>query len=120
MKFRSCDGRRIADNTPISELFKEPEGTFCYGKMCMSTDMKVVEVWKTIDIVVPYGTDRPHGEYSIHSLRIYREGEPVPPKPKWMWDGNLDRPTLLPSILCRPDEPLWHGHMTDGRLVACE
>ena len=34
----------------------------------------------------------------------------------WGWDGNLDKPTLEPSLL---DENQWHGHMKAGRLVSC-
>jgi hypothetical protein len=33
--------------------------------------------------------------------------------PVWKWDGNLDKPTVTPSIEflagCR-----WHGHLTEG------
>jgi len=34
----------------------------------------------------------------------------------WGWDGNEDKPTLTPSILC-PNQ--WHGHLINGRLVSC-
>ena len=128
MKFRSCDGRRIADNTPGTVILIAPEGNFCYGKMTFGLDRgsdlfedRVLPVWKTLYVVMPYATEREHGVYSLHTLRIYREGEPVPPAPAWLWDGNLDDPTLTPSIACgHPNGSLWHGHMTDGRLVACE
>lgn len=36
----------------------------------------------------------------------------------WLWDGNIEKPTLTPSILktfgCR-----WHGFLTDGEFVSC-
>lgn len=35
----------------------------------------------------------------------------------WNFDGNLDKPTLKPSLLYRKDQ--WHGYMTAGRLVSC-
>ena len=35
---------------------------------------------------------------------------------QWGWDGDLERPTLVPSIL-NPGE--WHGHMVAGRMVSC-
>lgn len=43
--------------------------------------------------------------------------QPVPrSKPEdcytWGWDGNLDRPTLTPSINCVPPGCGWHGHIT--------
>lgn len=44
----------------------------------------------------------------------------------WVWNGNREKPTLNPSILtsmhCGPEREhieLWHGYMTDGRLVSC-
>lgn len=43
------------------------------------------------------------------------------PGPNWDFNTaapkDLDRPTLVPSILFRKDQ--WHGHMTAGRLVSC-
>lgn len=44
----------------------------------------------------------------------------------WGWDGNVDRPTLTPSINCetktRPDGTPgggcgWHGHITGGAFA---
>ena len=35
---------------------------------------------------------------------------------EWGWDGNEDRPTLVPSIL---NEGEWHGHLQDGELRGC-
>lgn len=42
----------------------------------------------------------------------------------WAWDGNLERPTLTPSINCRATKddgtPAggcgWHGHITNGEM----
>jgi len=34
----------------------------------------------------------------------------------WGWDGNVDKPTLTPSIHS-PGQ--WHGFLRDGRLVSC-
>jgi hypothetical protein len=36
---------------------------------------------------------------------------------EWGWDGNEDRPTLVPSILVSKDG--WHGHLQDGELREC-
>ena len=34
----------------------------------------------------------------------------------WGWDGDMDRPTFLPSI----HQPgVWHGYMTAGQLLSC-
>lgn len=34
----------------------------------------------------------------------------------WLWDGNLDRPTLTPSIHVKGE---WHGYLRAGRLESC-
>ena len=34
----------------------------------------------------------------------------------WGWDGNVDKPTLTPSI---HDVDHWHGWLQTGRLVSC-
>jgi hypothetical protein len=69
------------------------------------------------------GCDEPHG------IRI--EG---PSGPKWSFNGNYDRPTFAPSILCfttettdDDDKPLpapvrrtlCHYHVRDGRIEFC-
>ena len=43
----------------------------------------------------------------------------VPPEAKrgvWGWDGNLDKPTLWPSLHWIDK---WHGFMRAGRLESC-
>lgn len=34
----------------------------------------------------------------------------------WGWDGNLELPTIVPSILA-PNR--WHGYLTNGELKSC-
>jgi hypothetical protein len=34
----------------------------------------------------------------------------------WGWDGNLDHPTLKPSLDLKGH---WHGHLQAGRLISC-
>ena len=34
----------------------------------------------------------------------------------WQWDGNMDLPTLTPSVNC---VEVWHGFITHGRMVSC-
>jgi hypothetical protein len=34
----------------------------------------------------------------------------------WSWDGNLDKPTLAPSLHWTGD---WHGHLENGYLKSC-
>lgn len=34
--------------------------------------------------------------------------------PHWMWDGNREAPTLVPSVNC---SSCWHGYIRAGRCV---
>ena len=116
MKFRSCDCRRIdlPDDDRWTALLEAGEGAFSYGTQRHDIDSGPLT---TIMIHVPYTAVHD----SIHTLRIYREGDEVPPTPAWLWDGNRDAPTLEPSIACGPEgERDWHGYMTAGRMKACE
>lgn len=49
-------------------------------------------------------------------LKITRDLGPRPDGPVWGWNGDLDRPTLEPSINTTSDTHNWHGFLTDGRL----
>lgn len=87
------------------------------------------------------GPDVP-GEYFIHPVtprghiihyicpRGRHCGVPLQPAEpnaagcSWTWDGNLDRPTLTPSINCNGKAPDgtptgcgWHGLITAGVMV---
>lgn len=47
----------------------------------------------------------------------YQPVNPRTPEPqRWGFDGNLDRPTLSPSILLHG---CWHGYLIKGRLISC-
>lgn len=35
----------------------------------------------------------------------------------WDWNGDLDKPTVTPSILINRDH--WHGYLTDGVFKSC-
>lgn len=46
-------------------------------------------------------------------------GEPVadPQGNRWHWDGNMEAPTLSPSIDCSvPRRCGWHGHIINGEV----
>lgn len=38
------------------------------------------------------------------------------PSPSWDWDGNIEAPTLTPSI---HDPGHWHGYLTAGVWLSC-
>ena len=51
---------------------------------------------------------------------IYMERQPdnwASPGPVNGWDGDLERPTLTPSIQTLPHEGGWHGYITAGNLI---
>lgn len=35
-------------------------------------------------------------------------------RPRWEWDGNLDAPTLIPSVFNSGMPCQWHGYLTAG------
>lgn len=57
------------------------------------------------------------------SVLLRNRGQNVPNK-MWDWDGNLDRPTLTPSINCttpRDDgQPCWHGWLKQGTFMQAD
>lgn len=50
---------------------------------------------------------------SFCSLNLRGRGHDVPQR-SWRWDGNIDRPTLSPSINCRD---CWHGFIEAGMFL---
>lgn len=52
----------------------------------------------------------------VHILPVYLPGEPATaPRPSWEWDGNLDAPTLSPSIATMlPPNDQCHSFLTAG------
>ena len=58
----------------------------------------------------------PGGE--SHYLYVERQPDNwASPGPVKAWDGDLERPTLTPSIQTLPAEGGWHGYITAGNLV---
>lgn len=54
-------------------------------------------------------------KYAYCVLRI-RRGEPDHTKKIFGWNGNMEAPTLVPSIGC-DHRCGWHGHLTNGELL---
>jgi hypothetical protein len=39
-------------------------------------------------------------------------------KPTWAWNGNIEKPSLTPSINCSFNgKCLWHDYVTDGKFL---
>lgn len=45
-----------------------------------------------------------------------KPGEPDQAGHRWGWDGNLECPTITPSIGC-DHRCGWHGHITNGEIT---
>lgn len=68
-----------------------------------------------------------------HSRHMGSISLPIDGSGAWRYNGNLDKPTLEPSIRVstkrplNPEDPpekwqeveLWHGFLTDGQLKSC-
>lgn len=69
--------------------------------------------WHTRDEIAGLGFRCPCGCGREGYLPFAREGD----HPSWEWDGNLEKPTLTPSVLqvggCR-----WHGWLRNGEWKA--
>ena len=62
--------------------------------------------------------------YGVRNLPLRAPGR-VQDGPAWSWDGDAERPTLTPSILCRidrmdgsPPVEVWHGWLRAGVFVS--
>lgn len=57
----------------------------------------------------------------VHQIQV----KPSTVAKTWRWNGDLGRPTLMPSIRSFTEDhkgnqiTLWHGHVTDGELIPC-
>lgn len=106
MSYRSCDG--VYHSEPLSEyceeVLKAPPGHFWFS----TPD---ADGTRYIHMKLP--SNRDDGAYCAIPVR---EG----PKQTgaWQWDGNLERPTLSPSIFHDFDHPTssvsWHGFLRAG------
>ena len=98
MDTRSVDCRKVAD----LEFVKEPGDFFIYGE-----DEKGA-AWMVLCLP---GEEKIDGAGGIQIFR-----HEILSHPGWHWDGNLDKPTLTPSI---HHVGVWHGYMRAGRLESC-
>ena len=59
----------------------------------------------------------PGGHYvSIPIRPVPQTDKPINGGHSWEWDGNADKPTLMPSINYTGR---WHGWVRSGRFVSC-
>lgn len=112
MKWPTVQGKRIPDG----QMPKEP-GEWRYHRWTYMGDD--TEYWGILCRL-------PEPGFGLHSVTIRRTGSqmPVPPKrPSWEWDGNIEKPTLSPSIKSLGGDngktEMWHGHLVAGVFVGC-
>lgn len=53
------------------------------------------------------------GSHAGIAVKAESSGGPV-----WSWNGDLDHPTVTPSIR-KLDGCEWHGFLTDGKFKSC-
>lgn len=64
------------------------------------------------------------GEDFLRAISV-QEGQPADDRLVWGWDGNVESPTLTPSILAYDREGTgnqvesWHGYLTAGVFRSC-
>jgi hypothetical protein len=94
-----------------SSFFDWPMGHFYWA---VSTDGTQRYLWMKL----PAQDDDPLGAACSIPIR------PAPADmPSWAWDGNLEKPTLTPSVFHDPKNPQsnyhWHGFITNGEMRGC-
>jgi hypothetical protein len=53
---------------------------------------------------------------SAAAIRITQSCADENNRPRWIWDGNIENPSLMPSIHA-PGE--WHGYLQNGMFQSC-
>ena len=89
----------------------------------MNTNSVTCRKVEEITQVGDFGFDEPRehiyvwipGTTGPDAIRICREGDRGEFR-VWGWDGNEDKPTLMPSIHV---PGVWHGYLRNGVLVSC-
>lgn len=79
------------------------------GMASWSTRYAKPEEMGALNFVCPCGCKR------VHSLEVVRNAAEKQER-QWIWDGNVDRPTLSPSINSTVERGGcgWHGWLTAG------
>lgn len=75
---------------------------------------------ETGNVQIRFGCPLRHGQSC--GVNIKPHSSDAKGVPSWTWDGDVESPTLTPSINCINDVPNsygcgWHGFLTKGRMV---
>lgn len=99
-------------NTANYTCQRQPDGESC----TKIGDFVFSEERDCLYIVLPHASGKPAldstGRAALDAIPLSRGQGPR----AWRWDGNEDRPTLMPSINWIGH---WHGWLTAGELRSC-
>lgn len=105
----SFDGRRIRNPSEVAHGTQRP-GDFAWEHDFTHFEHGAKETDETLTLYIcmPGGREA-NGSAGWTPIHVRRG--PPPTDRVWGWDGNLDKPTLQPSI----HQPgCWHGHLQAG------
>jgi len=107
MSFKSCP--MVYHASKGESFFEYPVGHFYWQ---VSEDLTEIWLWMKLP-----RQDNDEGSPCILPVR------PTSDTPSWGWDGNIERPTLNPSVFHDPRNPAsphhWHGWIRSGQMVGC-
>ena len=105
----SVVARRILDPSSVNESGQTSPGDFAWEFDFTHFDHWAAPTDSILTVYIHLPGER--GRWTpIHVQR-----GPAPEAHVWGWDGDLDRPTFVPSI---HNPGYWHGHMTRGQLLS--
>ena len=116
----SVKGQRVADvhgREDETGLWDAPPGTWRWW-------LDGPQGERAMEAVLP--SRYPDGPGVVHPYQMFHGLVSDGPSPRWTWDGNVEEPTLAPSILVDTlwgedrVRVFWHGYMENGDFRACE
>ena len=128
MKFKTLPAVRRLDLEENPVLMKDGKSLMVPGEFCWwkglpedqgfnPKDLEHPILWYVTPEGYPYPLEAPVTIHKSEQDKVGHSGT------YWWWNGDWDKPTLLPSIgLYNSDGTAyaWHGYLTDGVFVACE
>ena len=107
----SCQGTNVGEG---GDEWDGPPGSFRWSR-------DPTHGYRTLWFKLPNGS---HGMIAINPLPLglqKLDDKGVLRPASWTWDGNVDEPTLTPSIRHGKvgDPWYWHGHLTKGFFKGC-
>ncbi len=109
MAFKSCP--MVYHESKGESFWRQPPGHFYWA---VSDDLTEIHLWMTLP--------RQDNDDGSPCCIPIRRGLPID-GPSWGWDGNIEKPTLQPSVFHDPHNPAsphhWHGWIRAGVMEGC-